>query len=317
MAGIKQKQRPLKIGLLLPHWTGSQEGKTPRWTDILAMAQLAEEIGLDSLWVVDDLLLSFETGDRVGMWECWSLLAALAASTKHITLGSLVSCNNFRNPALLAKIADTVDEMSGGRIVLGLGAGGEKEEHQTFGFPWEERFSRLEEALIIVQSLLQTGYANFVGKYYQVQECELSPRGPRQHGPPLLIGTSSTPGPRLLRLVAHYATYWNGWLGFERSAPDVVPPLRQKIDAACHTHNRDPETLERTLSVGMSISRHQIILGPWNFTEGAIKGEQEEITEILRAFAHQGISHLQLYLAPSTLRGIEALVPILEMLERG
>src|SRR5438093_947835 len=111
----------LKIGLILPSWTGSLGGETPRWRDVLAVAQRAEAVGFDSLWVADDLLVRFEEGAPLGMWECWSFLAALAASTRRVELGTLVASALFRHPALLAKMADTVDEISGGRLTLGIG----------------------------------------------------------------------------------------------------------------------------------------------------------------------------------------------------
>lgn len=307
-------QRPLKVGLILPHWTGGMEGKTPSWTDILTLAQHAEAVGFDSLWVVDNLILQFETGEFVEMGECWSVLAALAATTTRATIGTLVTCTGFRNPALLAKMAVTVDEISGGRLILGIGAGGMKEEHQTFGFPWEQRYSRFEEAVTILHRLLRTGYADFTGKHYQVRECRISaPRGSRPNGPPLLIGTG-VPGPRMLRLTAQYADLWNGWLTYDPKPPYTLSSLHTTLDETCQTIQRDPATLERTISIPVSLDGHRLICGSWDLTDGALTGSPEELADAFRIFAQQGVSHLQLCLAPSTLEGIEAFAPVLALL---
>ncbi len=142
------KGRPIKVGLLLPIIEGTMAGQTARWADLLAIARRAEELGFDSLWVSDHLLFRLPGREErpVGMWEGWSLLAALAAATSRIALGPFVSCTSFRNPALTAKMADTIDEISGGRLILGLGAGWHRPEYDAFGYPFDHRASRFEEA---------------------------------------------------------------------------------------------------------------------------------------------------------------------------
>lgn len=314
-AGTRSRRRLLKVGLIVPQWTGSLGGDTPRWKDTVAVARQAEEVGFDSLWVADDLLVRFQEGEPVGMWECWSLLSALAAATSRVELGTLVTCNNFRNPALLAKMADTVDEISGGRLILGLGAGGDPGEHRAFGFRWEHRFDRFEEALGIISGLLREGQADFVGKHYQVRGCELRPRGPRKKGPPVLIGTV-TPGPRMLRLTAQYADLWNGWLAFGSSSPEAILPLRARLDDACEKIGRDPSTLVRTVAIGIALPGHRLTFGPWDITSGALTGSPEELAAALLAFERQGISHVQVYLAPNTPTGIETFAPVLELHRR-
>src|SRR6059058_3522453 len=155
-------KRPFKVGVLLPTIEGSMARATPRWSDIVAMARRAEALGFDSLWMPDHLLFPLAHRETVhGVWECWTLLAALAAATERVELGPLVSCTGFRNPALLAKMADTVDEISGGRLVLGLGAGWEAPEYAAFGYPTDHRVDRLEAALQIVVPLLRTGHVDF------------------------------------------------------------------------------------------------------------------------------------------------------------
>ena|SRR5689334_22049590 len=128
-------RRPLKVGLFLPFLEGSMGGATARWSDLLAMTRRAEEVGFDSVWTGDHMIFQLADLGPVGTWEGWSLIAALAAATSRVELGPLVACTSFRHPALLAKMADAVDEISGGRLILGLGAGYHEPEYRIFGYP--------------------------------------------------------------------------------------------------------------------------------------------------------------------------------------
>src|SRR5881227_1304251 len=196
--GASRPLRPLKVGINLPTVEGTMEGSTASWADLFAFAERAEALGFDSLWVPDHLLLTWQEQTH-GIWECWSLLAALAAVTHRVELGPLVACTAFRSPALLAKMADTIDEISGGRLIIGLGAGWDGPENRAFDIKSDHRVDRFEEALQILVPLLRTGRVDFAGTYYQARDCELRPRGPRIGGPPILIGAR---GPRMLRLAA-------------------------------------------------------------------------------------------------------------------
>jgi alkanesulfonate monooxygenase SsuD/methylene tetrahydromethanopterin reductase-like flavin-dependent oxidoreductase (luciferase family) len=315
MAAIEQpRKRPLKVGLLLPQWTGSLDGETPRWKDAEAVARLAEQAGFDSLWVSDVLLVKFQEGGPLGIWECWSWLSAVAAITSRVELGTLVVSNTFRNPALLAKMADTVDEISGGRLILGIGAGGNDNEHDAFGLPWPRRFDRLEEGLTIIRDLLRNNHADFEGEFYRVVDCELLPRGPRPQGPPIMVGSNGM-GPRMFRIMARYADMSNIWLAFGDCAPSVLPPLTASLDEACIQEGRDPATLERTVTVGVAFGDHRLEFGPWNITKGALSGSPEQLAGYLRAFADQGVAHIQVYLAPTTEAGIEMFAPVLDLLD--
>jgi alkanesulfonate monooxygenase SsuD/methylene tetrahydromethanopterin reductase-like flavin-dependent oxidoreductase (luciferase family) len=211
----------LKVGLYLPTfdrpWVRTP---APRWDDLLDLARRAEAAGFDSLWVPDHLHIR-DDRERLGVWEGWLLLAALAAVTDRVMLGPLVACTAFRNPALLAKMADTVDEISDGRLVLGLGAVWHEPDFRAFGNPFDRRVSRFAEALAIVSGLLRQGQIDFEGEFYQVRDCELRPRGPRSQGPPILVGAE---GSRMLPLAAQHADAWGR--DFDRVNPDVVrtPP---------------------------------------------------------------------------------------------
>lgn len=318
-------QRPLKVGLVVPQREGDLDGMTPRWADMRTVAERAEAVGFDALWVIDHLLFrraelldhlglpvpdAVEREPGVGFWESWSLLSALATATTRVELGTLVTCTGYRNPGLLAKMADTVEEISGGRLILGLGAGDSLFEHTAFGYPIDHRVSRFAEALQIIRGLLRDGHIDFAGAYYQARECDLRPRGPRAHGPPLLVGTLGN-GPRMLRLVAEQADLWNGWLAYGRSHPDAVPPLRARLDAACREHGRGPASLERTVAVRVALLDRTVSLGE------PLSGSPEQVATAFRQFAHEGIGHIQVLLTPATLAGIEAFAPVLELLDHG
>lgn len=305
--------RPLKVGINLPTTEGALSGKTPKWADLLAFAERAEVLGFDSLWVPDHLLLRWQ-GQTRGIWECWSLLAALAAVTHRMELGSLVACTTFRSPALLAKMADTVDEISGGRLIVGLGAGWDGPEGRAFDMKSDHRVDRFEEALQIIVPLLRTGRVDFAGKYYQVQGCELRPRGPRPDGPPILIGAK---GPRMLRLAATYADLWNAEGPMRR--PEEIIPLRAAGDAACAAVGRDPATLGRSASVVVNLPLMQAQHGQ----HSSVAGEQPEsvspegIAQMLRNYAQEGLSHVQLWLVPSTIASLEWFVQVFNLLDHG
>jgi alkanesulfonate monooxygenase SsuD/methylene tetrahydromethanopterin reductase-like flavin-dependent oxidoreductase (luciferase family) len=318
-------RRPLKVGIVLPYFEGGMGGATPRWADILALARRAEELGFDSAWVPDHLLFRFLDGGPIGPWEGWSLVAALAAATARLELGPLIACTAFRNPALLAKMADTVDEVSGGRLILGLGAGYHEPEYRAFGYPYDHRAARFEEALAIIGPLLREGRVDFAGRFYQAHDCELRPRGPRPGGPPLLIAGF---GPRLLRLAARHADLTNDWLPFRiegtgdrlvprRNHPDEVAPTRAALDAACAAAGRDPATLARTAAVAVEPLREAATLSAWQGRGAApLAGTPAVLAEAMRGFARAGIAHVQLVLHPNTLAGLEAFAPTLGLLDR-
>ena len=174
------------------------------------------------------------------------MLAGLAAVTTRVELGPLVACTNFHNPALLAKQAATIDEISGGRFVLGLGAGWNRTEFDAFGYPFDHRIDRFEEAFTIIRTLLRDGAIDFDGRYYQARDCELRPRGPRPQGPPLMIGSV---GPRMLEITMPHADSWNVWFVDTDNSPAGVGPLRDLVDDACRRAGRDPGDVERTVAV--------------------------------------------------------------------
>lgn len=306
--------RPLKIGVFITGMAGGMRDGALRWRDLQTMAQRSEELGFDSFWIPDHLIFKNEGQAPHGPWECWSLLSALAATTSRLELGSLVTCLGFRNPGLLAKMADTIDEISGGRLILGVGAGWHEPEYAAFGFPWERRFDRFEEAVAIIKTLLRTGRIDHQGEFYTLRECELRPRGPRPEGPPLMIGALATK-PRMLRMAAQYADQWNGWLLHSRSHPDEIAPLREAVDRACLKVGRDAGSLART--VGIMVDQRPEGERPPR-AEGAaepLTGSPEEIAAAIRRMAADGISHLQVAPTIQGVAGVEAFAPVLALLD--
>jgi alkanesulfonate monooxygenase SsuD/methylene tetrahydromethanopterin reductase-like flavin-dependent oxidoreductase (luciferase family) len=302
------RNRPLKIGVVLPDTEREMGGGNPRWTDLHAMARLAEDAGFDSIWVCDHLNFQFEDHEPQGVWESFTLQSALAAITNRVEIGAVVNCTGYRNPAMIAKIATTIDEISNGRLILGLGAGWHEPEYRAFGFPYDHRVSRFEEALTIIHSLLREGYVDFEGTYYQARECEMRPRGPRPSGPPIMIGST---GPRMLGLLAKYGDIWNAW---GLNMPAEVGPDREKVDTVLAANGRDSSTVARTVVVLLDMPG---AAGRPRESGVFLSGTPEEIADAFRGYAQEGISHIQLMLDPNTLAGIESVVPVLEILDRG
>jgi alkanesulfonate monooxygenase SsuD/methylene tetrahydromethanopterin reductase-like flavin-dependent oxidoreductase (luciferase family) len=304
--------RPLRVGLFLTPWVEGSGGDVPRWENVLARARYAEQAGFDSIWVSDHLLMQPTPGEIVGGWEGWSQIAALAATVPRVDIGALVMCALWRNPALMAKMADTVDEISGGRLILGIGAGWHEYEFRAFGYPYDRLVSRFAEAMAIIHPLLREGHVDFAGEFYSARDCELRPRGPRPQGPPVMIGALAN-RPRMLRLAAQYAEIWNAWLAWEDNSSAAIPPLRNAVDAACRELGRDPTSLTRSVSAQIDFADAEL-----NRKAEArpLYGSPEELAEALRGFAREGIEHIQVVLNPNTLASVERFAPTLELLDR-
>ncbi len=280
------------------------------------MVRVAEGIGLDSIWVSDHLLIRGDAGNAAP-WEAWTSLGALAAVTSTIQLGPLVAATSFHNPAMLAKMATTVDEISGGRLVLGLGAGWYEGDYTAYGFPYDHRISRFEEAFTIIRTLLRDGAIDFRGQYYEARDCELLPRSARPGGPPLMVGSI---GERMLSITLPHVEQWNGWYDWFGNTAAGVTPLLERLDRVCREVDRDPRTLQRTVALQVRLPGW-IGIGPATETPiGAITpigGTPEQIADALRGFGPAGIDHVQLLLDPITERSIDSLGPVLELLDRG
>jgi alkanesulfonate monooxygenase SsuD/methylene tetrahydromethanopterin reductase-like flavin-dependent oxidoreductase (luciferase family) len=301
--------RPLKVGVQLPEveWVA-------RWAQLREMAQTAEGIGLDSIWVGDHLLYRGDGLPPRGPWEAWTTLAAIAAVTDRVELGPLVAAASFHNPAMLAKQAATLDEISGGRLILGLGAGWNEAEYLAYGFPFDHRVSRFEEAFTIVRRLLREGRCDYHGTYFDLDDCQLLPRGPRPSGPPLMVGSE---GPRMLAITLPHVQAWNAWFTWFGNSPDGYRPMRDAVDAACRAASRDPSEVERTLALLVGFpggqGRQPGDLNPPDVEP--ISGDPPLLAAALRAFAAEGVAHVQLVLDPITVDSIMALAPALALVD--
>ncbi|MEU1408267.1 LLM class flavin-dependent oxidoreductase [Streptomyces sp. NPDC005728] len=277
----------MKVGVTLP--LAESPAKQPSYEEIRALARQAEAAGFDSLWCFDHLLFRDGTEPAEGIWECWTILSALAEATSRIQLGTLVLCTAFRNPAVLAKMVVTLDSLSNGRLILGLGAGWHRPEFEAFGLDFDHRVARFEEALQIIVSLLRTGKAEFNGRYSWARGGELRPRGVRPEGPPLLVGGS---GPRMLRATARYADLWNGcWFG----APDTFETALHTVRTACADAGRDPSTLRITVGVNVVPAGRAACPDP---RAPVLTGTPAELADGFAGYRDLGVDHLICNLNP-------------------
>ncbi len=297
----------LRLGLNLPYTEGQLVGATPRWPDIRDLARTAEEVGFDAVWISDHVGFgdpsSDEPGAWSGAWESWTLLSALAATTPRVELGTYVLCTPFRNPALLARMAETLDEVSDGRLILGLGAGWNEAEFTSYGYPFRERFDRFEDGLRIIASMLRTGRASHAGRRESADHARLAPRGPRPEGLPIMVGAH---GPRLLRLTAELADRWNGGLA---SLAETVAAVAA-VDAACDAIGRDPATLGR--SVEVLVRPSAAADAPADDRE--LRGSAGEIADGLARYAALGIDELQVQLRPNDRSAVETFSAVIDAL---
>ena len=296
----------MKIGLMVFLANDRENNRKRPYETIRAIAQQAETDGFDSIWLADHLFYRDPGEPTRGIWECWTMLAALAEATQRVEIGPLVLCNSFRHPAILAKMATTLDEVSGGRLILGVGAGWNEPEYQAFGLPFDHRVDRFEEALQILGPLLREGHVDFAGQYYQARNCDDVPRGPRSAGPPLMVGSER--GPRMLKLTAQYADLWNtGYMG----QPETIAEPLAKIAAACREIGRDPATLGITALIGLWFPDLQAKKP--SFFDNPLTGTVQEIAAAMRGYAQLGVQHIMFQCEPYTPEAIRRLTEALQL----
>jgi len=302
--------RPLEIGLVLPIGESFVDGSTARWTEIRELAIRAEEIGFDAVWVADELLWRSPDGPTQGWWECVAMTGAVAAATSRIKVGTWVLSALHRNPGLTAKAVETLDEISSGRFVFGLGSGHAGRQGRAFGLPEDHVHGRFEEAVGIIVPLLREGRADFEGAHHAARDLEHRPVGPRPGKIPIMIGAK---GPRMLQLAVRHADIWS-WYVEERSDLEEFGPRLAALEAACVEAGRDPATIGR--SAGIIVEPTEIS-GAADALATPIRGSAEAIADGLRAFATGGYTQVEVILWPPTIAATDAMAPVLELLDAG
>jgi alkanesulfonate monooxygenase SsuD/methylene tetrahydromethanopterin reductase-like flavin-dependent oxidoreductase (luciferase family) len=295
--------RSCKVGVQLPE----VERFVP-WPDYVDLARRAEGVGFDSIWVGDHLIYDLPDGATRGPYEAWTTLAALATATEHVEIGPLVASTSFHSPAMLAKLAATVDAISQGRLILGLGAGWNRREFDAFGFPYDRRVSRFAEALGIVAPLLRQGRASFHGEFYDIDDCVLDPRPVRVGGPPLMVGSNS---PRMLAISLPVVDCWNVWWSIYGNSVEGFAEVKAGVDAAM------PE--------GRNVTATAAVLVTTAGGRGRLMGESYDapvtaiavdgLADHVGGLANAGATHLQLVLDPINAESIEAVGRVLADLD--
>ena len=280
--------RRMKIGAFSRTGERTLDGQRIRFGDIKELAVAAESVDLDSFWLPDHFIYRPHESDQLGCWEVFTFVSALASVTSKIALGTFVAATSFRNPALLAKMADALDEIAGGRFLLGLGAGNWEPEHTMFGYPFDHRAGRFAEAMEIIAPLLRAGAVDFHGKYYGATDCVLRPRGPSPSGPPIWVGAK---GERMLRIIARHA---NAYITIWPITPAQITEGYEKMVAACKDVGRDPATLELTVGTFVHLPEN----GRPADDDRAICGTYEEIAAQLQAFSDVGVRHVNVDFRP-------------------
>lgn len=309
----------MRIGAIVP------QQHTP-WGELLDVARLVDGCGFESLWVIDHQLPAAAASMAGSQFDAWTVLAAFAAATRDVTLGTLVTCNGFRHPALLAKIVTTVDHISGGRVALGIGAGWFEEEHRVFGWPFppaRERLERLDEALTVINQVWTEERPQFSGRYTSLAFAApgaddagaadapaIGPAPVQRPRPPIIVGGS---GERhALRIVARHADEWN-----VAGTPAFIAARSVTLEQHCAAVGRDPATIARSsyaqviiddsrARVDALLERRAAMTGTTveAVRERVLAGSPQDVLEQLAAFAEVGVSRFMLQVGPPYRRAV-------------
>ncbi len=298
---------PIRIGLSLPTWPRADRSYAT-WPEIRALALEAEAMGVDTLWVADHLQRELASGERIGFWESWTMVTAVAEATSRVQIGPYVACTGFRNPALLAKMAATLDEVSAGRLILGLGSGVPERDASwhAFGFDAARPVARYAEAVEVVARLLREPSLTYRGERVRTEDARLLPRSTIRPAPPVWV---SGAGERTLQIAARWGDAVD--VNVPLAGPPDMATLAGKVGRACEAVGRDPASLAMT---GWS----RVVLdtdGTAVDRDGALAGTPDTVAATIHGFADAGLTHLTLYVAapddPSRLPALR-----LETLER-
>jgi len=301
--------RAFEIGVVLGSWRSTTDGSTVPWTEIRDLALRAESIGFDTVWSPDELIGRMVAGgERYGFWDGIAIPAALAAATSRIKIGTWVLSSLHRNPGIAAKAAATIDEISGGRFVLGLGAGHPGSGARAFGMHEDHVYQRFEEALEIVVPLLRAGRADFEGTYHVARDLPQLPAGPRPGRIPILLAGH---GPKGYRHAARLADVWSCYAEEQSDLLELGPRVVD-FEAACAEVGRDPATIGRSAGVVVAPLEPAGTSGAFGTMIG---GSADQIADAFRSFRAAGFTQLEFMLHPQTAGALEAMTPVLERLD--
>jgi probable F420-dependent oxidoreductase len=297
--------RPLRVGVQLP-----EVEREVRWPEYLALARAAEGVGFDSIWLGDHLLYRDDGLPERGPWDAWTLLAALAGVTERVVLGPLVACLAFHPPGLIARMASAIDEISGGRFVLGVGSGWNEAEFRAVGLPFDQRASRFIESFEIVRQLLACERVTSQGRFWDVEDAVLLPLPARVT--PIMVGTN---GPRQLAATLPYAGSWNTWWDTYGNTAEGFAARNAEISAAATGAGRDPAEVERSACVLVTLDPTSRVR-PHNDDAPPLEGGAEHIARSLHDLAEAGADEAILVLDPIDEVSVRACGAVLAALDR-
>jgi probable F420-dependent oxidoreductase len=284
---------PLRVGVQLP-----EVEREVRWPELVSMARAAEEAGFESVWLGDHLLYRDDGREERGPWDAFTTLAAIAARTDHVRLGPLVACAAFHPPGILARMAASIDEVSGGRFILGVGAGWNEAEFRAFGIAYDQRASRFEEAFAIVRGLLAGERVTFAGRFHAVEDAVLLP--PPARRVPLMLGSN---GDRLLRIGLPHADAWNTWFEDYGNTAEGFAALDARISEAARAAGRDPAEIARSACALVALDG----AGERPHDVPPITGGAAEVAARIRELGEAGADEVILVADPITERSVRVL----------
>jgi alkanesulfonate monooxygenase SsuD/methylene tetrahydromethanopterin reductase-like flavin-dependent oxidoreductase (luciferase family) len=294
--------RPVRVGIQLP-----EVERMVRWPEYVAMARAAEEVGFDSIWLGDHLLYRDDGLPERGPWDAWTMLGGLATVTDRVAFGPLVACTAFHPPGVLARMAAAVDELSGGRLVLGLGAGWNEPEFRAFGLPFDHRASRFEEAFEIIRRLLAGERVTLAGRFHTVEDAVLLPRPSRR--PTLMVGSFRE---RVLRATLPHVDVWNVWYEDYGNTPDGFAKLSGDVRSIAERVGRPWEEIERSACLLVAPEGGE---RPDRWEAPPIAGSMRQIASGIHELAEAGADEVILVVTPITERSIRDLGQTLRLLD--
>jgi alkanesulfonate monooxygenase SsuD/methylene tetrahydromethanopterin reductase-like flavin-dependent oxidoreductase (luciferase family) len=294
----------MRVGIQLP-----EVEREVRWPEYLRLARAAEEVGFDSIWLGDHLLYRGDGRPERGPWDVWTMLAALAASTTRVSLGPLVASTAFHPPGLIARMAAAIQEIGGGRFVLGLGSGWNEVEFRAFGLPFERRASRFLEAFEIVRRLVAGERVSLSGEFHKVADAVVLPKPARP--PKLMVGTT---GPRLLEATLPHVDAWNTWWDWYGNTPAGFAARNAEVTASAERVGRDPATLERSACVLVLLDASSDER-PLSAEAPPLEGSPQQIADGLHALGEAGADEAIVVASPIDERSIHRLGDVLALLK--